>query len=174
MAGAGGYFGTGPEMQQSTGNGDQSTKGARSENIQHPGGAKHQIGNSIAGLFLQSAEERKQDFADLENADIHGLFKSLGDRVEADKLRRKKRTKDVAVRLARDQAAALGRKLPHPDIGKPDQRHSVKRGARQPFTDEPAGNRERQQQAGRKAQGLAAKKRRRGRPSRDQNQHCSR
>ena len=103
-------------MKQRAGDGNQRTQRARGEHVEDPGGPKQQIGLPIAGFFLQRAKEREQDFADFQDANIHGFFQPLRDGVETDKLGRKQRTEQVPVRLPRNQAATLCRQLPSSQI----------------------------------------------------------
>ena len=88
------------------------------QKIQHPACAKQQIGNSIVWLLLHRTKKGKQYFADLQDADIHCFFKTLRDCVVSNELRYEKRTKQISVRLARDQAAALSGELPASEINK--------------------------------------------------------
>ena len=83
--------------------------------------------------LLQRTEKRKQDFADLQDADIHRFFETLGYRVVADKLRREKCAEQIAVRLTRDQAATLRGKLPASETNQAAKRATMKRRARHPL-----------------------------------------
>ena len=74
-------------MKQRAGDGDQAAKRTRGEHVEDPGRAEQEIGLAIVSLLLQSAEEREEDFADLQDTDIHGLFQPLRNRIKADELR---------------------------------------------------------------------------------------